>query len=202
MSTIAGRSPRCPGIPAVRSSCFTSGGFAVSPQRVCARPLSSRCRRWHRPAARRTVPLAAAQRAIALATGGAAGARLAMNLHMPTSAATLIRLIRSTPLPPSPLPTSIGVDDWAMRKRHRYGALICDLETHRSLHLLPDRSADTLATWLQAHPQMRYGKDSQRTGRCLKSRPNQSLHWLNSLQKRRSVAGLLRECAGVRASER
>ena len=116
------------------------------------------------PAARRTVPLAAAQRAIALATGGAAGARLAMNLHMPTSAATLIRLIRSTPLPPSPLPTSIGVDDWAMRKRHRYGALICDLETHRSLHLLPDRSADTLATWLQAHPQMGYDPDKEKNG--------------------------------------
>jgi transposase len=41
-----------------------------------------------------------------------------------------------------------------MRKRHRYGALICDLETHRPLDLLPDRSADTLAAWLQAHPQI------------------------------------------------
>jgi len=65
--------------------------------------------------ARRTLALATAQRAIGLATGGAAGARLAMTLHMPTSAATLLRLIHSTPLPTPPLPTAIGVDDWAMR---------------------------------------------------------------------------------------
>jgi transposase len=50
------------------------------------------------------------------------------------------------------MPRVVGIDDWAYRKGHRYGTLICDLESGRVLDLLPDRDANSLAQWLGKHP--------------------------------------------------
>ena len=44
------------------------------------------------------------------------------------------------------------MDDWAWRKGQCYGTILFDLERRRVIDLLPDRSADTLAAWLKAHP--------------------------------------------------
>jgi len=103
------------------------------------------------PRARRTVRLGDAQRHIGLALGGAPGSRLAGRLAMPASGDTLLRMIRTGALAPSPPPQVIGVDDWAWRRGHRYGTIICDLERRRVVDLLPDRSAATLASWLKRH---------------------------------------------------
>ena len=104
-----------------------------------------------RPQTRRTVRLGDVQRHIGLALGGAPGSRLAARLAMPISADTLLRMIRSSTLVPSPPPRVIGVDDWALRRGYRYGTIICDLERRRVVDLLPDRSAGTLASWLKWH---------------------------------------------------
>lgn len=97
------------------------------------------------PKVRGTGRLREAQRQIGLALGGEPGSRLAGRLAMPASGDTLLRLIRASGIAIAPPPRIIGVDDWAWRRGHRYGTLICDLERRRVLDLLPDRDGDTLA---------------------------------------------------------
>jgi transposase len=71
---------------------------------------------------------------------------------MPVSPDTLLRLVRKHALAPAATPRVLGVDDWAKRKGKSYGTILVDLERQRVVELLPDRTAESLATWLQAHP--------------------------------------------------
>ena len=49
-------------------------------------------------------------------------------------------------------PRVIGIDEWAWKKGHRYGTILCDLEQRRVIDLLPNRSTETVAAWLRLHP--------------------------------------------------
>jgi transposase len=102
--------------------------------------------------ARRTCRLVAALQAIGIALGGHAGARLAAHLRLPTSPATLLRLVRTASVLASPALRAIGVDEWAWRRGHRYGTILVDLMTHQVVDWLPDRSASSVAAWLAQHP--------------------------------------------------
>jgi len=81
--------------------------------------------------ARRTHRLANQQLQVAFALGGEAGASLLAIMGMAVSPDTLLRLT----------PRVLGVDDWSKRKGQSYGII----------DLLPERSAESLSTWLKAH---------------------------------------------------
>ncbi len=104
------------------------------------------------PSARRTDRLAQEQSEIGFDLGGEAGARTAQRQGMPVSPDTLLRLVRNRVLEPAETPRVLSVDDWAKRKGKTYGTILVDLEQHRVVDLLPDRTSESLATWLQDHP--------------------------------------------------
>lgn len=66
----------------------------------------------------------------------------------------MLRILRATALPAYDPPRVVGLDDFAFQKRRRYGTLIVDLERHRPIDLLADRSATTVSAWLQRHPEI------------------------------------------------
>jgi transposase len=97
-----------------------------------------------------------ALRAITLALGGRAGARLACRLAAGVNRMTLIRLLRGPPSPvPITAPRLLGVDEFALRRGHSYGTLLVDVQARRPVDILAERSADSFAIWLAARPGLR-----------------------------------------------
>ncbi|MFO0646051.1 MAG: ISL3 family transposase [Polyangiales bacterium] len=104
------------------------------------------------PYARRTNRLATALTRVGLCLGGQAGARLLPFLGLAASADSLLRLVRRAAIAQAPTPRVLGVDDWARRRGHTYGTILVDLERRVPVDVLGDRTAETLADWLRAHP--------------------------------------------------
>ena len=104
--------------------------------------------------ARTTTRLHETQTQTGLALGGAAGARHLARQRMRGSRNTLLRRVRRLSAPEAPPPRVIGIDDWAKRKGRTYGTIVVDLERSCPIDVLEDRAAETVATWLQAHPEV------------------------------------------------
>jgi transposase len=74
---------------------------------------------------------------------------------LPVSNDTLLRVVRRRTVMPSEPLVVVGIDDWAFRRNHRYGTIVCDLERRRIVALLPDRETATVQAWLSEHPEIK-----------------------------------------------
>lgn len=102
--------------------------------------------------ARKTDRLEEALLAIALELGGRAGARLAEELGIVAARDALLRRIKGAPLPEVGKVRVLGVDDFAFKKGSTYGTILVDLELHKVVDLLPERSQESLVGWFESHP--------------------------------------------------
>ena len=101
---------------------------------------------------RHSLGVSSALRHVGIAVGGRAGVRLTRAPGIPGSFRTIVRLVHAAPFPLLQVPRVIGLDEWAWRRGRRFGTIVCDLERHHVIDLLAERSASSVAQWLQAHP--------------------------------------------------
>ena len=90
----------------------------------------------------------------AIRLAGGPGSRVLERLAVPVSDDTVLRTVkRAHDSQPEPdVVRQLGVDDWAWRKGQNYGTILVDLERHRVVDLLPDRTAESFERWLRQHP--------------------------------------------------
>lgn len=89
---------------------------------------------------------------LGLEQGRASGARSANLLGMQTTSRAILRFMHALPLPAIVDPQIIGIDEWAWKRRQRYGTIIVDLERKKPIALLPDCSQQTVIQWLKCYP--------------------------------------------------
>jgi transposase len=91
---------------------------------------------------------------IGLALAGRAGSRLASVIGVAAGRDTLLRLVKALPDPPKAPITVLGVDDFAFRRGRHYGTVLIDMDSHRPVDMFDGRDGDSLAAWLQRHPEV------------------------------------------------
>lgn len=93
---------------------------------------------------------------IALNTSCEGTAAICKKMGVRISADTVIKtLLRNADKIKISCGNVIGVDDWAYKKGHTYGTLICDGQTHKPVALLDGRDGSELKEWLKANQQVR-----------------------------------------------
>jgi len=109
-----------------------------------------------KPSSRLTTRLRTVIQAISSTLNGKGGARLSDELGFHFSCMTFLRALQLLPTPAVEHVRVVGLDDFAWKRGARYGTIILDLETHTLVDMLPDREAESVKTWLEAHPEIEF----------------------------------------------
>ena len=109
---------------------------------------------WFPRYAHRTTRLKNMQMQVAISMAGEAAARLLKKLGMAISPDTLLNNLRSLDQDYNKDVRVLGVDDFSFRRGKTFGTILVDLEKHKVIDLLKDRSAKTLTEWLKKHPEI------------------------------------------------
>lgn len=81
------------------------------------------------------------------------GALIVTSMGMVQSASTCLRLVKSLDIKiDKESVKNICIDDFAYRKGIRYGTIVIDADTRRTLELINERNTDTVAKALKAYP--------------------------------------------------
>lgn len=88
---------------------------------------------------------------IALETSCESCARILKSMNVKTSGDTVIRTLikRYERQPKTACGSTIGIDDFAYKKRHTYGTIIVDEENHKPVAILDGRDGTALKEWLK-----------------------------------------------------
>ncbi|WAH43113.1 ISL3 family transposase [Alicyclobacillus fastidiosus] len=129
--------------------------FCTNPH--CHRRISSeRFPGFLESSQRKTTRLNRIMTQIGFSLGGNPGVALCQRLGFSVSKDTLLRRVQEKSVKADDEDISVvGIDDWAYKRGQRYGTIIVDLQHHRLLDLLPDRSVSSVADWLRTHPGIR-----------------------------------------------
>jgi transposase len=121
----------------------------------CARKIfMERLTSFVEPWARVTRRLYQIVQILGLATGGRLGIRVTDRLGIQTTRHTILRRIMALPTEPIGQVSQIGIDDFSFRRGRKFGTIVVDLQTHKMLDVLPDRTTDTSAAWMLLHPEI------------------------------------------------
>jgi len=104
--------------------------------------------------AHRTSRLTRLMRRVGFEVSAESGRRILRFIRVRTSGDTLLRIVKRTVLAPRGAGRIVGMDDWAIRKGHRYGTLVIDHESHQVLEVVEGRMTGDIQPWFVAHPQV------------------------------------------------
>src|SRR5436305_15252963 len=127
--------------------------FCTNPD--CSRKIFvERLTAFLEPWARVTTRLGQQIEAIGLAACGRLGARLGSRLKIEISRTSILRRVMKLASKTTDKVVHLGLDDFSFRRGRTFGTVLVDLERHHILDLLPDRQKETVAAWMQTHPEI------------------------------------------------
>jgi hypothetical protein len=101
---------------------------------------------------RRTARLTGQVAVVVSELAGRAACRVLEAMGVRVSRHTALRVLGGLPQGPLVVPRVLGVDDFALRRRHTYATVFINAETGQRVDVVVGRDAAVVRDWLNAHP--------------------------------------------------